>query len=53
MPKRRGGVPPIFLRRCSLRIEIAGRYTLDNVEEALHALESRRMVGKPLLVIAD
>jgi NADPH2:quinone reductase len=37
----------------SLKIEIAGRYTLDNVEEAHHALESRRMVGKPILVIAD
>jgi NADPH2:quinone reductase len=37
----------------SLKIEIAGRYTLDNVEQAHHALESRRMVGKPILVIAD
>jgi NADPH2:quinone reductase len=37
----------------SLKIEIAGRYTLDNFAEAHHALETRRMVGKPLLVIAD
>jgi NADPH2:quinone reductase len=37
----------------SLKIDIAGRYTLDNVDEALHALESRRMVGKPILVISD
>ena len=36
----------------SLKMQIAGRYTFDNVEEAHHALESRRMVGKPLLVIA-
>ena len=37
----------------SLKIDIAGRYTLDNVEAALHALESRRMVGKPILVMVD
>ena len=37
----------------SLKIEIAGRYTLHNVHEALHALESRRMVGKPVVVVAD
>ncbi len=37
----------------SLKIEIAGRYTLDNVHDALHALESRRMVGKPVVVVAD
>jgi NADPH2:quinone reductase len=36
----------------SLKITIAGRYTLDNVGEALHALDSRRMLGKPVLVIA-
>ena len=36
----------------SLQITIAGRYTLDNVGEALHALESRRMLGKPVLVVA-
>ena len=35
----------------SLKIEIVGRYTLATVAEALHALESRRMLGKPLLVI--
>ncbi len=35
----------------SLQIDIAGRYTLANVAEALHALESRRMLGKPLLAI--
>jgi NADPH:quinone reductase len=37
----------------SLRIDIAGRYTLDNVEEAHAALEDRRMVGKPLLDVAS
>ena len=37
----------------TVKIEIAGRYTLDNVEQAHHALESRRMVGKPVLVIAE
>jgi NADPH:quinone reductase len=35
----------------SLRIGIAGRYTLDNVEEAHAALEERRMVGKPVLEV--
>ena len=35
----------------SLRIEVAGRYTLDTAIEALRALESRRMLGKPLLVM--
>lgn len=37
----------------SLRIGIAGRYTLDNVEEAHAALEERRMVGKPVLVMRE
>ncbi len=36
----------------TLKIDVAGRYSLDTVGEALHALESRRMVGKPLLVFA-
>jgi NADPH2:quinone reductase len=36
----------------SLKIDIAGRYTLDSVGEALHALETRRMLGKPVLVPA-
>jgi NADPH:quinone reductase len=35
----------------SLRIDIAGRYTLDNVEQAHAAYEERRMVGKPVLDI--
>lgn len=35
----------------SLRIDIAGRYTLDNVEKAHAAYEERRMVGKPVLDI--
>lgn len=35
----------------SLKISIAGRYTLDNVGEAHAALEARRMVGKPILDI--
>lgn len=33
----------------SLKISIAGRYTLDNVEQAHAAYEERRMVGKPVL----
>jgi NADPH2:quinone reductase len=36
----------------SLKIEIAGRYTLDDVAKAHAALEERRMIGKPVLVIA-
>ncbi len=36
----------------SLKISIAGRYSLDNVEEAHAAYEERRMVGKPVLDIA-
>jgi NADPH2:quinone reductase len=36
----------------SLKIEIAGRYTLDDVAQAHAALEERRMIGKPVLVIA-
>jgi NADPH2:quinone reductase len=35
----------------SLRIDIAARYTLDNVDEGLAALEERRTTGKPILVI--
>lgn len=35
----------------ALHIDIAARYTLDTVEEAHAALEERRMVGKPLLVM--
>lgn len=35
----------------SLDVDIAGLYAFDQVEDALHALESRRMVGKPVLVI--
>jgi NADPH2:quinone reductase len=35
----------------SLTIEIAGRYTLDNVADAHAALEERRMVGKPVMVM--
>jgi NADPH2:quinone reductase len=36
----------------ALSIEIANRYTLDDVEAAHEALEQRRSVGKPLLRIA-
>lgn len=36
----------------TLAIEIAGRYTLEDVEAAHEALEGRRTVGKPLLRIA-
>lgn len=35
----------------TLKIDIAGRYTLDDVDEAHAALEDRRMIGKPVLVI--
>ncbi|MGH8616937.1 MAG: quinone oxidoreductase family protein [Burkholderiales bacterium] len=35
----------------SLRIAIAGRYTLDDVEAAHADLEERRTVGKPVLVL--
>ena len=35
----------------SLQISIAGRYTLDDVAKAHAALEERRMIGKPILVI--
>jgi NADPH2:quinone reductase len=35
----------------SLKIDIGGRYTLDDVERAHEALESRRMIGKPILDI--
>ncbi len=37
----------------SLKVDIAGRYTLDNVEEAHAAYEERRMVGKPVLDIIN
>lgn len=36
----------------SLTISIAGRYTLADVGQAHAALEERRMIGKPVLVIA-
>lgn len=36
----------------SLKIDIAGRYTLDNVEDAHAAIEERRMVGKPVLRVS-
>ena len=36
----------------ALRVDVAGRYRFDEVEQAHEALESRRMVGKPLLVLA-
>lgn len=35
----------------SLSVTIAGKYTLDNVEDAHAALEMRRMIGKPLLML--
>lgn len=35
----------------SLKIDIAGRYTMDNVDQAHAAYEERRMVGKPVLDI--
>ncbi|HEV7819528.1 MAG TPA: quinone oxidoreductase [Burkholderiales bacterium] len=36
----------------SLKISIAGRYTLDNVAAAHAELEERRMIGKPIVVVA-
>jgi NADPH2:quinone reductase len=36
----------------SLKIGIAGRYTLADVEKAHAELEDRRMIGKPVLVVA-
>jgi NADPH2:quinone reductase len=36
----------------TLSIEIGGRYTLDNVEQAHQNLENRHTVGKPLIKIA-
>ena len=35
----------------SLKIDIAGRYSLGDVERAHAALEERRMIGKPVLVM--
>lgn len=35
----------------SLKIDIAGRYTMENVDQAHAAYEERRMVGKPVLDI--
>lgn len=35
----------------SLKISIAGRYTLDNVADAHAALAERRMIGKPVLAM--
>jgi NADPH2:quinone reductase len=37
----------------SLKIDIGGTYTLDNVEEAHEALENRTMIGKPLLALGS
>ena len=36
----------------TLKIDIAGRYTMDDVEQAHAALEERRIVGKPVMVIS-
>jgi NADPH:quinone reductase len=35
----------------TLKVEISGRYTLDNVEAAHEALESRRQLGKSVMTI--
>jgi NADPH2:quinone reductase len=40
------------LEEGSLRLEISGRYTLDEVEAAHAALEERRQSGKSILLIA-
>lgn len=37
----------------SLKIKLAGRYTLDTVAQAHAAYEARRMVGKPVLDIIE
>lgn len=36
----------------ALSIEVAGRYTLANVEQAHEQLESRQTIGKPILEVA-
>ena len=41
------------LSKGSLSIGIAGRYTLDNVEEAHEDLENRKTVGKPIIEISS
>ena len=50
----RGRADDIFaaLLDGSLKISIAGRYTLDDVVEAHAALEERRMIGKPVMVMS-
>ena len=35
----------------TLRIEVAGAYSLDNVHEALALLESRQQIGKSILYL--
>jgi NADPH2:quinone reductase len=39
------------MRQGALHVEINGRYTLDNVEEAHAALEERRQAGKAVIEI--
>ncbi|MDB5941787.1 MAG: Alcohol dehydrogenase, zinc-binding protein [Ramlibacter sp.] len=39
------------LQTGALKVDIGGRYTLDEVPRALAELEDRRMVGKPVLVL--
>ena len=35
----------------SLKIDVSGRYGMDDIEQAHAALEERRMVGKPVLAV--
>lgn len=49
--QRRAGDIFGALLDATLKIAIAGRYTLDDVAQAHAALEARRMVGKPILDI--
>ena len=46
---RYGG--PEVLCRNEVPVPIAGRYTLDNVEEAHALLEGRRQVGKAVMCL--
>ena len=50
--RRRAGDIFSALLDGSLKIGIAGRYTLADVEKAHAELEDRRMIGKPVLVVA-
>jgi hypothetical protein len=52
--QRSAAVPTTSSQPCSTgrKVTIGGRYTFDTVEKVHSALEDRRMIGKPLLIIA-